>query len=97
MSQNAFSKDPQSVEWFGVDWTERLQGDQVFAADTIVSSDWIVPNGLTEEDDMWMTKAAGVKLSGGEVGMTYRVTNRIVTALNDETLDGTIEIIVAEE
>lgn len=97
MALNAFNKDPDATEWFGVDWTERLQGDQVFAADTIVSSDWIVPNGLTEEDDMWMTKAAGVKLSGGVMGTTYQVTNRITTAVNGETLDGTIEIIISEE
>ncbi len=97
MANNAFVKDPHAVEWFGVDWTGRLQGDEVFAADTIVSSDWIIPEGLVEEDDMTMTKAAGVKLSGGTVGATYRVTNRIVTAVNGETLDGTIEISVAEE
>lgn len=97
MSQNSFRKDPQAIEWFGVDWTERLQGDGVFAADSIVSSDWIVPVGLDEEDDMSMTKAAGVKLSGGVVGTTYKVTNRIVTAVNGETLDGTIEITVEEK
>lgn len=97
MAQNAFTKDPHAVEWFGIDWAERLQGDAVFAADTIVSSDWVVPVGLTEEDAMSMTKAAGVKLSGGIVGTTYRVTNRIMTAVNGETLDGTIEIVVAEE
>ena len=38
-----------------------------------------------------------LKLSGGTVGSTYRVTNRIVTAVNGETLDGTIEITVVEE
>lgn len=97
MANNAFAKDPDAVEWFGVDWTARLQGDEVFAADTIVSSDWVVPDGLEEEDDMTMTKAAGVKLSGGSVGSTYRVTNRIVTAVNGETLDGTIEITIGEE
>lgn len=97
MSQNAFSKDPQSVEWFGVDWTARLQGDALFAADEILASDWTVPAGLAEEDDMTMTKAAGVKLSGGVMGATYRVTNRITTAVNGETLDGTIEIIISEE
>lgn len=97
MGLNSFTKDPQSVEWFGIDWTARLQGDEVFAADTVLSSDWIVPAGLTQVDDMAMTKAAGVKLSGGAMGSTYRVTNRIVTAVNGETLDGTIEISVVEE
>lgn len=97
MAQNSFTKDPQSIEWFGVDWTERLQGDGVFAADSIVSSDWTVPAGLAEADAMSMTKAAGVKLTGGVVGMTYKVTNRIVTAVNGETLDGTIEITVEEK
>lgn len=97
MGKNAFNKDPNSVEWFGVDWSERLQGDEVFAADTIASSSWVVPTGLTQADAMSMTKAAGVKLSGGVVGTAYQVTNRIVTAVNGETLDGTIEIYVVEE
>lgn len=94
---NAFVKDPNSVEWFGVDWTERLQGDDLFAADSVASSTWVIPSGLTQADAMSMTKAAGVKLSGGTVGSTYKVVNRITTAVNGETLDGTLEIVVAEE
>ena len=74
MSQNAFSKDPQSVEWFGVDWTARLQGDALFAADTILSSDWTVPAGLTEEDDMAMAAISGVTMPASASGITNITT-----------------------
>lgn len=97
MNSNSFAKDPHAIEWFGVDWTERLRGDAVGAADTIATSTWVVPAGLTAADTMSMSKVAGVKLSGGTLGERYRVTNRVTTALNEETLDGTIEIVVVEE
>lgn len=97
MNTNSFNKDPNNIEWFGVDWTERLAGDDLAEVDTINTSTWIVPAGLSPVATMVTSNKAGVKLSGGEVGNTYRVTNRIVTAVNGETLDGTIEITVVEE
>ena len=75
MALNAFNKDPDTTEDFGVDWTERLQGDQMLCRRHHCVIDWIVPNGLTEEDDMWMTKGGRRrKLSGRSCGTTYRVT-----------------------
>ena len=97
MNNNSFVKDPNNVEWFGVDWTERLAGDDLAEVDTIDTSAWIVPAGLTQVAVMTTDNKTGVKLSGGTVGNTYRVTNRIVTAVNGETLDGTIEITIVEE
>ena len=61
---------------YTIDWTKWL--DEV--GDTIETSTWIVPTGLTKVTETNTTKLATVWLSGGTVGMNYTVTNRITTA-----------------
>jgi hypothetical protein len=90
---NVFTKAIGAVEWFGVDWSDRLVGDALWAADTIATSDWTVPAGLAEEDDLQTSAAAGVKLSGSAAGK-YNVVNEITTAVNGETLIQVLEICV---
>jgi hypothetical protein len=90
---NVFTKAIGATEWFGVDWAVRLAGDALWAVDTIASSDWTVPAGLTEEDDLQTSAAAGVKLSGSTAGK-YNVINEITTAVNGETLIQVLEIYV---
>lgn len=71
-----FTKDPQAVLDYSVDWTKWL--DEV--GDTIATSTWIVPTGLTKVTETNTTKLATVWLSGGTEGTNYTVTNRITTA-----------------
>ena len=67
-------KDPNATLDYGRDWTLWLAGD------TIVTSTWIVPSGLTMTAESNTATTATVWLSGGTFGSSYTVTNRIITA-----------------
>jgi hypothetical protein len=69
-----FTKDPNAVLDYSIDWTRWLAGDQIAA------SEWIVPSGLTKMADSKTATSATVWLSGGTAGQSYIVTNRITTA-----------------
>jgi len=69
-----FLKDPSGKLDYTVDWTTWL------GADTISTSTWTVPTGLTKTSDTHDGKAATIWLSGGTVGQEYTVTNHIKTA-----------------
>lgn len=84
-----YTKDPNAVLDYSVDWTRWLYGD------TIANSAWVVPGGLTKVVDTSTTNVVTVWLSGGEVGQSYTVTNRITTA-GGRTEDRSFIIAVAE-
>lgn len=69
-----FTKDPQSVLDYSIDWSRWLAGDE------IATSDWTVPPPLAKVTDTKTTSRTTVWLSGGAVGQTHTVTNRITTA-----------------
>jgi hypothetical protein len=69
-----FTKDPNAVLDYTIDWTRWLAGDQV------ATSEWLVPTGLTKMADTKTASSATVWLSGGTAGQSYMVTNRITTA-----------------
>lgn len=69
-----FTKDPNAILDYSIDWTRWLAGDQ------IATSEWIVPSGLTKMADSTTTTSATVWLSGGSAGQSHTVTNRITTA-----------------
>jgi fructosamine-3-kinase len=69
-----FTKDPNAVLDYSIDWTRWLAGDQIAA------SEWIVASGLTKMADSKTSTSATVWLSGGTAGQSYIVTNRITTA-----------------
>jgi len=68
------AKDPDEVKDYMVDWTARL------ADDTIVTSQWIVPTGITMDSDSSTTTSTTIWLSGGTIGDTYEFVNRVATA-----------------
>jgi hypothetical protein len=68
-----FTKDPNAVLDYSVDWSRWLAGDE------ISTSEWIVPAGLTKITDTMTTTKTTVWLSGGTADQSYTVTNRIVT------------------
>lgn len=70
---NQFSKDPVAVLDYSVNWATWL------GSDTISTSTWDVPPGITKDSDTNTTTAATIWLSGGSLGQNYRITNRIVT------------------
>ena len=69
-----FVKDPSAILDYSVKWTDWL------GSDTIATSSWSVPSGLTKHAETNNTTTATVWCSGGAVGKTYIVTNTITTA-----------------
>ncbi len=67
-------KDPDELQDYTVDWASFL------GADTIATSSWSVPAGLTNSASSKTTTTATVWLSGGTGGYEYEVTNTITTA-----------------
>jgi len=68
-----FTKDPNAVLDYSVDWSRWLDGD------TIATSVWTVPAGLTKVSDANTTTKTTAWLSGGTADQSYTVTNRITT------------------
>lgn len=74
----SIDKDPQAELDYKFDWSAWLSsmGD----SDTISSSTWTVPAGITKGATSNTTTITTVWLSGGTDGAVYNVVNRIVTA-----------------
>ena len=85
-----FRKDPDSVLDYGVDWSDWLA-----SGETISTSTWTVPNGITEDSDSKGDNSTLIWLSGGTAGTTYTLANKIVTS-DSRTVERTIEIIVEQ-
>lgn len=86
-----FTKDPDAVLDYAVDWSAWLGGDE------IASSQWLLEDGALIElvTDTHTARKATVWLRGGQEGTTYLVTNRIVTA-GGRTDDRTISVKVGD-
>ena len=69
-----FTKDPNAVLDYAIDWSKWLAGDQ------IGESQWTVTGtDLTASDETNTQTTATVWLAGGAAGQSYTVTNRITT------------------
>ena len=79
------AKDPDEVLDYAVEWKDRLAGD------TIASSEWTVPEGLTEDSALIAGTKAVIWLSGGTLDQTYSITNRVVTT-GGRTHDQTVTL-----
>ena len=84
------NKDPDAVLDYQVDWTSWLDGD------TIATSTWVVPAGITEDSSSNTTLVTTIWLSSGTVGDRYEVLNRITTD-GGRTDDRTTVILVTEK
>ncbi|WP_027949861.1 hypothetical protein [Haliea salexigens] len=86
-------KDPDAVLDYSIDWSAWLVDD------TITTSSWSVTGAdsdLTVDSDSKSTTATTVWLSGGTLGLTYTVTNRITTG-DGRTDDRSIAVDVLEK
>ena len=86
-----FTKDPDAVLDYSVDWSLWLAGDE------ISTSEWMLEEGalLEQVTDTNTTTKTTVWLRGGQKGTTYLVTNRIVT-VGGRTDDRTISVKVED-
>ena len=66
------------------------------ASDTITTSTWTVPTGITKVIDTNSTTSATIWLSGGTAGVEYMLKNKIVTA-GGRTKVGHIYVTVGNE
>lgn len=90
MSIATFTKDPDAVLDYQIDWTAWLTGGE-----TITTSTWTLPTGITRNSDNHTTTMTTIWLSGGTAGTKYALVNRIVTSAA-RTDDRTITISVKE-
>ena len=68
------NKDPNAVLDYQFNWAAWL------GSDTIQTSTWDVPDGITKTNEDNSDTTTTVWLSGGTVGTSYEVVNQIVTA-----------------
>jgi hypothetical protein len=67
-------KDPSEVTDFGIDWSDWLAGD------SIATSTWTVPTGITKDSDASTGTTTTIWLSGGTDETDYNLLNTIVSA-----------------
>jgi len=84
-----FTKDPSEVKDFAIDWSEALEGD------TIATSTWLLPSGVTESSATNTTTLATIFLAGGTAGSSYVIVNQITTAAG-RTLECPIQVVVGD-
>jgi hypothetical protein len=70
-----YVKDPQADLKYVVDWTDWLA-----SGETISTSTFTVPSGLTKVSESNTTTAGTVRISGGSAGTTYRIVHQITTS-----------------
>lgn len=87
LGQPDIEKDPDSTTDIPFNWALDLNGD------TISTSSFVLPDGLTSVSTSSTTTTATIFVSGGSEGRVYRVTNRIVTA-GGRTWDWTKRVLV---
>lgn len=75
---NTYVKDPSARLEYSVDWTDWL----ALVVDTVSSFTWDVPVGLTNDGEAAAGGLATVWLTGGALGVDYRVVCTITTAGN---------------
>ena len=78
-------KDPNEVLDYSIDWSGRLDDD------TISSSVWFVPDGITNEDEEKSSTVTTLWLSGGTEPTTYSFLNRITT-VGGRVMDQTVTL-----
>ncbi len=92
MAIAVFTKDPDSVLDYTIDWSNWLTAA---GSDTISSSSWTVGTGITEDSDSNTTTTATIVVSGGTAGTDYDLANKVVTA-GGRTVERTITIKVRQ-
>lgn len=71
----SFEKDPAALVDFSVDWSSWLA-----TGETISTSEWTAPDGISTSAATSDDTTATVWLSGGTANSTYRVSNKISTS-----------------
>ena len=87
-----YYKDPDAVKDYGWDW-----GTNFLGSDTIAASNWFADDvAITITTDSFDNTTTTVWLSGGTLGATYLITNRITTA-GGRTDDRSFHVKITEQ
>lgn len=70
-----FRKDPEATLDYGFDWSEWLMSGEI-----IQISNWTVPIGITANETALGDSTTKIWLSGGAVGETYVIANKVTTS-----------------
>lgn len=82
-----FSKDPQDLLDYSVDWTSLLEDDTI---STVV---WTVDAGLTNSGTLFSRALTIIFLSGGTAGVGYNVTCHITTPTRSYTRSFKVNVV----
>lgn len=82
--------DPDGITDVPFNWAPRLEGE------TILTSTFLLPDGLTEESSSNTDTTATIFVSGAVCGTLYRITNRI-TDTGGRSWDKTYRVIGREQ
>lgn len=85
---DSFVKAPAEVLPYKRDWKYKDEasrtaggtGNGYLDGETITTSSWTVPTGITKDSETHADGLATVWVSGGTIGQTYRLVNTIVTS-----------------
>lgn len=83
-------KDPTDVLDYSINWSGRLSGD------TILTSSFDVPAGLTKDAETNTNETSTLWLSGGTAGISYTITCTVTTAAG-RTWQESVRIVVREK
>lgn len=86
-----FRKDPDAVLDYALDWATQW----LASGETITTSVWTVPTGITEDSDSFNDSVTKVWLSGGTAGTTYTIANKITTSAG-RTDERSFDILVGQ-
>jgi len=92
MSSNIKYKFPDSELDYGFDWSRWLQKNE-----SIISSEWEIPNELTKLSEGRTDKKTSVWLSGGVVNEQYKLINNIETDSTPSRKNSAILYLIIEE
>ena len=86
-------KDPDDIERFSLDWSDRLDDGE-----TISTQEWLCDDDdITIENFSVSGNVTTVWLSGGVAGKSYLLTNRITTSESPRQLDQTVRLRVQNQ
>lgn len=72
------TKDKDEARTYSIDWSPQLIGGE-----TIASASWTVQSGLTNAATSNTTTSTSIRLTGGTVGLTYKVECQITGSQNN--------------
>jgi len=74
MSKKVYEKTTTETYDYIIDWSDFLD-----EGDTISTSEWIIPDGITKVDELKASDFTDIWLTSGTVGTSYTIINLIVT------------------